>query len=52
MMKKSYESQYIEALRNIYENGFADGVNERSLARQSQLTVLYKNTDFKIWKTK
>lgn len=26
----SYESQYISALRGIYENGFADGVNERT----------------------
>lgn len=24
----NYEKQYIEALRNIYGNGFADGVNE------------------------
>lgn len=25
-----YERQYMEALRNIYENGFSDGVNERT----------------------
>lgn len=26
----SYESQYISALRGIYENGYSDGVNERT----------------------
>jgi len=26
----NYEQQYIAALRNIYENGFEDGVNERT----------------------
>lgn len=30
MFKGTYERQYIEALREIYENGFADGVNERT----------------------
>lgn len=29
-MSRSYEHQYIEALKNIYENGFADGINERT----------------------
>lgn len=26
----SYEQQYIKALKNIYENGYSDGVNERT----------------------
>ena len=29
-MNKSYEAQYMEALSNIYHNGYADGVNERT----------------------
>lgn len=30
MFLSNYETQYIEALRNIYENGFEDGTNERT----------------------
>ena len=29
-MSRSYEHQYMEALKNIYEKGFADGINERT----------------------
>lgn len=28
-MSRSYEHQYMEALKNIYENGFADFITER-----------------------
>lgn len=33
----NYEKQYITALRNIYEHGFSDGVNERTQKETKRL---------------
>ena len=30
MQISNYEKQYMSILKNIYENGFSDGVNERT----------------------
>ena len=30
MQISNYEKQYMSILKNIYENGFSDGINERT----------------------
>lgn len=44
-MLSSYERQYITALQNIYNNGFSDGVNERTKLETKQLPGIVFQVD-------
>lgn len=43
----NYEKQYIAALRNIYEHGFSDGVNERTKKETKRLPGIVFQIDVK-----
>ena len=44
-MISSYESQYIHMLRAIYENGFSDGINERTKKETKRLPGVVLQVD-------
>jgi len=56
MFLSSYERQYINALKRIYENGFSDGVNERTGLETKRLPGIIiqvdVETEFPILKSK